>query len=111
MPASTTPAPSEKAFANAGAEGGACGIATRVDAGLYPATALARPSQFEGLTGAKPFRMNEDYPIVFSREKGGGDLFWRDLGGLDPGRRLRGEGRSEERRVGEECRSRWSPYH
>src|SRR2546427_12646333 len=27
-----------------------------------------------------------------------------------PGRPLR-EGRSEERRVGKECRSRWSPYH
>ena len=26
---------------------------------------------------------------------------------LDPG----GAGRSEERRVGKECRSRWSPYH
>src|ERR1039457_752831 len=24
---------------------------------------------------------------------------------------LHGEGRSEERRVGKECRSRWSPYH
>ena len=24
---------------------------------------------------------------------------------------LRGRGRSEERRVGKECRSRWSPYH
>ena len=24
---------------------------------------------------------------------------------------LRGEERSEERRVGKECRSRWSPYH
>src|ERR1017187_6642540 len=49
MPASTTPAPSEKAFANAGTEGGTCGadtrvcgIDTRVDAGPYPATALAR---------------------------------------------------------------------
>src|SRR5258706_2982716 len=29
----------------------------------------------------------------------GGHLFWK------------GEGRSEERRVGKECRSRWSPYH
>src|SRR2546430_11353358 len=27
------------------------------------------------------------------------------------GRRQRGDGRSEERRVGKECRSRWSPYH
>ena len=25
--------------------------------------------------------------------------------------KLVGEGRSEERRVGKECRSRWSPYH
>src|SRR3712207_7165440 len=24
---------------------------------------------------------------------------------------LKGHGRSEERRVGKECRSRWSPYH
>src|SRR5216684_2912432 len=35
-------------------------------------------------------------------------------GGLDEvGRRvcLRGLGGSEERRVGKECRSRWSPYH
>ena len=24
---------------------------------------------------------------------------------------LKNEGRSEERRVGKECRSRWSPYH
>ena len=28
-----------------------------------------------------------------------------------PGRRLRKALRSEERRVGKECRSRWSPYH
>src|SRR5256885_9441488 len=28
----------------------------------------------------------------------------------DPGSRL-GDPRSEERRVGKECRSRWSPYH
>ena len=26
-------------------------------------------------------------------------------------RTLIGDGRSEERRVGKECRSRWSPYH
>ena len=29
----------------------------------------------------------------------------------DPQRRRRAEERSEERRVGKECRSRWSPYH
>ena len=32
---------------------------------------LARPSQFEGLTGAKPFRISEGYPRVFTTEKGG----------------------------------------
>ena len=31
---------------------------------------LARPSQFEGLTGAKPFRISEGYPRVFTTEKG-----------------------------------------
>ena len=34
---------------------------------------------------------------------------------LIPGTRMEGQilidGRSEERRVGKECRSRWSPYH
>ena len=33
------------------------------------------------------------------------DLLKREWGGLDV------VGRSEERRVGKECRSRWSPYH
>src|SRR2546430_5559819 len=31
--------------------------------------------------------------------------------GLQRNRLLRRAGRSEERRVGKECRSRWSPYH
>ena len=30
---------------------------------------------------------------------------------LAPGADLSGKLRSEERRVGKECRSRWSPYH
>ena len=34
-------------------------------------------------------------------------LLWEFVGGkVEPG-----ETRSEERRVGKECRSRWSPYH
>src|SRR5438874_8015196 len=32
-------------------------------------------------------------------------------GGADDARVLPREARSEERRVGKECRSRWSPYH
>src|SRR5207302_3327483 len=31
--------------------------------------------------------------------------------GIEPARPLLAEHRSEERRVGKECRSRWSPYH
>ena len=36
---------------------------------------LTRPSQFEGLTGAKPFRISEGYPRVFTTEKGGATYF------------------------------------
>ena len=36
--------------------------------------------------------------------------FWRTKSGLEVDFIL-GQGRSEERRVGKECRSRWSPYH
>src|SRR3712207_8867453 len=32
-------------------------------------------------------------------------------GGTAPGLRVGADDRSEERRVGKECRSRWSPYH
>src|SRR3712207_7332985 len=32
-------------------------------------------------------------------------------GVAEPSRAARGRSRSEERRVGKECRSRWSPYH
>ena len=31
--------------------------------------------------------------------------------GITKGLSLQGDMRSEERRVGKECRSRWSPYH
>src|SRR5256885_16519489 len=31
--------------------------------------------------------------------------------GMEPGPIAGSSGRSEERRVGKECRSRWSPYH
>ena len=42
-------------------------------------------------------------------------LSWREIGGAPllgvDGVVVIGHGRSEERRVGKECRSRWSPYH
>ena len=45
-----------------------------------------------------------------------GSIFWRIKDLLDEGRddmteQERLSSRSEERRVGKECRSRWSPYH
>src|ERR1035441_1473487 len=83
MPASTTPAPSEKAFANAGTEGGTCGIDTRVcgidtrvDAGPYPVTALARERDH----GYAPARQTEPrahagaLDFGFYRVHGGGLL-------------------------------------
>src|SRR5256885_7731760 len=37
--------------------------------------------------------------------------YLREAGLVEAGNRLSGFVRSEERRVGKECRSRWSPYH
>ena len=44
---------------------------------------------------------------------GSGLVCWDDPEGWDGKGGGRGvqDGRSEERRVGKECRSRWSPYH
>src|SRR5256885_16656749 len=39
------------------------------------------------------------------------DIDRRQLVKLIVGREVRAAARSEERRVGKECRSRWSPYH
>src|SRR5574341_2385205 len=36
---------------------------------------------------------------------------WKTVGQDDAGFNVIGKSRSEERRVGKECRSRWSPYH
>ena len=44
----------------------------------------------------------------------GGKPLWRDQQNgqiLDTPTRVKSPSRSEERRVGKECRSRWSPYH
>src|SRR2546430_12877846 len=47
-----------------------------------------------------------------SRSGGGFDIYVVDLNGQDPRQVVTGgSNRSEERRVGEECRSRWAPYH
>src|SRR5256885_6309059 len=49
-----------------------------------------------------PTRLIAGIPLHVSQRSGAGkqaSVHWRD------------ENRSEERRVGKECRSRWSPYH
>ena len=55
--------------------------------------------------------LEEDYKEIcdLMRRKIDGRLA-SAYGGLYQNPRLKG-GRSEERRVGKECRSRWSPYH
>ena len=54
-----------------------------------------------GLVSARARRAGLTPPIVFVGV--GGLLAWSGL--------VNGVERSEERRVGKECRSRWSPYH
>src|ERR1043165_7586764 len=48
---------------------------------------------------------------VVSWHRAGFRLLWRWRSGAQPCGRPKISGRSEERRVGKECRSRWSPYH
>src|SRR2546422_4885387 len=72
------------------------------------------PESLKGTTTAMHLYV-EDGDAVFTRAVAAGakvsmplmDAFWGDRYGklTDP------FGRSEERRVGKECRSRWSPYH
>src|SRR2546425_8540824 len=53
---------------------------------------------------------DEDRPAVGHREEWleAAEAVERDVQDVEP---AGDEGRSEERRVGKECRSRWSPYH
>ena len=52
--------------------------------------------------------MYDDSPL-----SGASENPWQQLRNLTPARIALGRAgtRSEERRVGKECRSRWSPYH
>ena len=51
-----------------------------------------------------PFWTNKQHVAVALAERGYRILYVESMG-------LRKPSRSEERRVGKECRSRWSPYH
>ena len=54
------------------------------------------------------------FVIILIRYSQGADV-WTPMRGMDTTQRLwlyiAYDDRSEERRVGKECRSRWSPYH
>src|SRR2546430_12632594 len=54
-----------------------------------------------------PYRLPQQKIVVFYQRTQIFQCFW----GCKPPRSLKTEYRSEERRVGKECRSRWSPYH
>jgi hypothetical protein len=54
---------------------------------------------------------NLNRPSVFRLNIGVGKATYGTLFGSQPSGRAEGALRSEERRVGKECRSRWSPYH
>ena len=52
------------------------------------------------------------YPAVFHPEETGYSVTIPDIEGcFTQGETMDEAVRSEERRVGKECRSRWSPYH
>src|SRR3712207_4492293 len=62
--------------------------------------ACVTPISFAGFAAARALATDYESPETASRP------FDAKRSGF-----VHGEGRSEERRVGKECRSRWSPYH
>src|SRR5256885_2864539 len=64
--------------------------------------------------GVVAFDFNKDgwMDLAFTHASPPGISLWRNVDGKNLERvALADFGRSEERRVGKECRSRWSPYH
>ena len=58
--------------------------------------------------GYDPAGMRDGTAVRYAQDVRWCGVVQRDLG---EGWHVIEEGRSEERRVGKECRSRWSPYH
>src|SRR2546430_17716233 len=72
-----------------------------------PTRSLARAEQLRVLDTVELSVANVHEPRVLSQLFAGCDAVVNLIGILNPRRGAR----SEERRVGKECRSRWSPYH
>ena len=66
---------------------------------------LAKKKKEQGLTEAEQKEQKELYKIYL------GEIRTQFNATLDNVSVKEKDGRSEERRVGKECRSRWSPYH
>src|SRR2546425_1221498 len=66
------------------------------------------PSRLQMTRVVEPVRLGDEAPARGVAVHVGCDPAERIPPLYDPGRAF---GRSEERRVGKECRSRWSPYH
>src|SRR2546430_16486083 len=67
-----------------------------------------------GFGQEKPYKEGSVWTVTFVKVKPGMmDTYLRDLGANRKKlmEQAKKDGRSEERRVGKECRSRWSPYH
>src|SRR3712207_8286823 len=75
-----------------------------------------------GVTGVQTCALPISPPVDWENRALGAAGSYSDFVGLPlssrgvlheerPGTAVSREGRSEERRVGKECRSRWSPYH
>jgi len=69
----------------------------------------ARPGLNFAITGPGTYLDVENSPGSYQFDAGSQTLTF--VGAALDGQRARYNGRSEERRVGKECRSRWSPYH
>src|SRR5690349_208163 len=70
-----------------------------------------RMAQLHAMEAPDRVRELEQWGALFDRTSDG-DILQRAFGGHSWKRLCHvGDRRSEERRVGKECRSRWSPYH
>src|SRR3712207_7515832 len=83
---------------------------TGVQTCALPILVAGRPSQAPMVAG-----MRRSQPAVAAAVSRGGTFVWPAVSSRVASRMARraspGVARSEERRVGKECRSRWSPYH
>src|ERR1041384_1565174 len=77
--------------------------ARKLDMPYAPAIRVTAPGDLLFISGATPSPLYHKPPHVLAEHN--------HPVGIEAQTRLAIDNRSEERRVGKECRSRWSPYH